>query len=525
MRRCADGASVDAPKKWCSATRDVSSSLGVLGGGGRTNSRAGGSGRGARSYVSVMSSAATFVARSVIPAPADEVFAFHERPGAFERLTPPYERVEVVEREGSIEDGDRTVLRMKVGPISQRWVAEHRDYQPGLQFVDVQLRGPFAQWEHLHRVEPKGPDEAVMIDRVEWRAPLGPLGKLVATPMIEKRLRRMFAYRHAVLAHDARLHHHAAGQKLRVAMTGASGLLGTSLTALLESGGHTVVPLVRGDGREGIRWSPGEGTIDRAALEGFDAVVHLAGENVAQRWSEAAKARIEGSRWQGTQVLAEAIASLDRPPSVLVSMSGVNWYGDRGDAWLHESEPRGEGFLAEVTAGWEEASHIAEKAGVRVVNPRMGVVLSPAGGALSLMRLPFSLGVGGRVGDGHQYMSWVSIDDAVGALYWAIIEPSLSGPVNVAAPEPVENARFTEILGHVLHRPTPFPLPESVVRLAFGQMGEETLLESIRVSTEKLEASGYPFAHRTLEDALRHVLGRPASSPAQQPSAQLAGAS
>ena len=453
-------------------------------------------------------SASTFVARSSIPAPADEVFAFHERPGALERLTPPYEHVQVLRREGTIRDGDRTVLRMKLGPLSRRWVAEHRDYQPGRQFVDVQIRGPFEVWEHVHRVEPAGPDASVMIDEVSWRLPLGALGKAVASSMVEKRLGRMFAYRHDVLAHDTQLHHHAKGRNLRVAITGASGLIGTSLTALLESGGHTVVPLVRDDRREGIRWSPSRGKIDRAALEGVDAVVNLAGESIAQRWSEGARERIRESRWQGTRLLADALSTLERPPEVLVSMSGANWYGDHGDAWVEEDEPRGDGFLAEVTEGWEDASRIAERSGVRVVNPRMGVVLSPAGGALSMMDLPFRMGLGGRVGDGRQYMSWVSIDDAVGAIYWAILEPSLRGPLNVAGPEPVTNASFSETLGRVLHRPTPLPVPKAAVKVAFGQMGEETLLAGVRMSTEKLAASGYPFAHRTLERALRHVLGR-----------------
>ncbi|HJL15973.1 MAG TPA: TIGR01777 family oxidoreductase, partial [Sandaracinaceae bacterium LLY-WYZ-13_1] len=438
-----------------------------------------------------------------------QVFAFHERPGAFRRLTPPYERVEVERREGSIRNGDRTVLRMRLGPLSRRWVAEHRGYEAGRQFVDVQVSGPFARWEHLHRVEPNGDGGSVMIDRVRYALPLGGLGAALGKGMVEKRLKRMFAYRHEVLAHDAQLHARAAGRTLKVAMTGASGLLGTSLTALLESGGHTVVPLVRGEDRPGIQWSPRQGTIDRAALEGFDAVVHLAGENLAQRWSEGTKERIRASRWQGTKLLANAIAELERPPATFVSMSAVGFYGASGDAVLDESSARGDDFLAEVCVGWEEASRRAEEVGVRVVNPRMGVVLSPAGGALSLMKIPFWMGLGGRVGDGAQYMSWVGIDDAVGALYWALLEPSLRGPVNVTAPEPVTNRRFTDTLGRVLRRPTPFPLPAAVVKLALGEMGEATLLGGQRVQPTALEASGYPFAHRRLEDALRHLLGRP----------------
>lgn len=445
----------------------------------------------------------TFVARSPIDAPAGEVFAFHERPSAFERLTPPYEAVEVERRDGSIRDGDRTVLRMKLGPLSRRWVAEHRDYEAGRQFVDVQVKGPFARWEHLHRVEPEGDDRSVMIDRVEYRLPMGALGQAVAGAMVERRLERMFAYRHDVLAHDARLHRLADGRRLRVAVTGASGLIGRGLTALLESGGHQVVALRRGE-----HWDPAKEHVDAAAIEGFDAIVHLAGESVAQRWTDAAKARIRDSRVQGTRALAEAIARLERKPEVFVSMSAVGFYGDAGQSQIDESASGGAGFLADVCRAWEAAAQPAVDAGVRVVHPRMGVVLSPAGGALAKMKLPFSLGLGGRVGDGEQYMSWVGIDDAVGALYFLLLESSLEGPVNVTAPTPATNARFTSVLGRVLGRPTFFPLPAPIVELAFGEMGESTLLEGARVLPSRLEAAGYPFAHRELEDALRHVLGK-----------------
>ncbi|MEQ9081796.1 MAG: TIGR01777 family oxidoreductase [Sandaracinaceae bacterium] len=455
--------------------------------------------------------AQTFVARSPIHAPADQVFAFHERPGAFQRLTPPYEQVEVVRREGSIRDGDRTVLRMKVGPLSQRWIAEHHGYEPGHQFVDVQVKGPFAAWAHTHRVEPAGAERSTMIDEVEYALPLGFLGRAFGGRMVERRLQRMFAYRHEVLAHDARLHAIAGARRLRVAISGASGLIGTSLRALLETGGHEVLPLVRREAGEGeIRWDPAAGELDRAALSGVDAVVHLAGENIAQRWTDDAKARIRESRVKGTALLAEAIASLDAPPKTFVSGSAVGFYGDAGRASVDERSASGEGFLAEVCRAWEEASHPARDVGVRVVNARMGVVLSPAGGALAKMKLPFSLGLGGPVGDGSQMMSWVSIDDAVGALYYMLLEESLEGPVNVTAPVAVDNAAFTDTLGRVLHRPTPFFVPAPAVKLALGEMGQATLLEGQRVLPSRLEAAGYPFAHRTLEPALRHVLGKPA---------------
>lgn len=434
-----------------------------------------------------------FVARSPIAAPASQVFAFHEQPGAFERLTPPYEQVEVVERDGTIRDGDRTVLRMRVGPFSQTWVAEHRDYVAGEQFVDVQLEGPFRRWEHTHRVEPDG-DGATMIDEVEYDLPLGGLGRAVGGGMVRRRLERMFAYRHAVLDHDSRLHALAGDRRLRVAIAGASGLIGASLSALLESGGHEVVPLVRGGGRDGIRWDPSNESVDAAALEGFDAVVNLAGASIAQRWTDAARRKIRDSRVKGTRALAEAIATLDQKPEVFVAVSAVGAYAEGG-------------FLRDVVDEWEAAAAPARDAGVRVTHPRMSVVLSPAGGALAKMKLPFALGLGGRIGSGDQPMPWVGIDDAAGALYFAIVEPELDGAFAVAAPESVDNATFTRTLAGVLHRPALFPVPAFAVKALFGQMGEETLLRGDRVAPTELERLGYPFAHRELEPTLRHVLG------------------
>lgn len=457
-----------------------------------------------------------FVAESVIAASAEEVFAYHERDAALRRLTPPYERMEIVSREGGIRDGARVELRMKTGPIARRWIAEHRGYVRGRQFVDVQKEGPFARWEHTHRFEPAGPESCRVVDEIHYALPLGGLGRALGGGAVRRRLEKVFAYRHAVLGHDMRLHR-LSQRPLRVAMTGASGFLGRNLRALLESGGHEVVPLVRGRGRRGIEWDPEAGHIDRAALEGFDVVYHLAGEPIAQRWTPAAKERIRRSRWEGTRLLATTLAALTRPPAVLVSISGVNYYGV-SDALADETSPPGTGFLAEVCVGWEEASSHAMTAGIRVVNPRMGVVLSPEDGALAKMLPAFSLGLGGRIGSGRQGFSWVSVDDAVGALYFCALRRELEGPVNVTAPEPISSARFVEALGEVLRRPVAMPLPAVAIRTALGEMGDETLLGGVRAVPRRLEEAGYSFAQPQIEGALRHVLGRPARVPHSSPS-------
>lgn len=450
----------------------------------------------------------TFVAKTRFPAPAERVFDLHATPQSLPRLTPPFDPMRVVRTDGGIQDGDRTVLRIPLlGPVNVGWTAEHRGYRPPHEFRDVQVKGPFAHWEHTHRVEPDGPEACVLTDHIEYELPFGPLGG-IARGFVRAKLARGFRWRHARMAHDLRLHARSE-TPLRVAMSGASGMLGRALTALLVTGGHTVVPLVR-DGRAGgIPWDIHAGELDPNSLEGFDAVVHLAGSNIGRRWTKSVKREALRSRVEGTRLLARTIGQLERPPSVFVSMSATGYYG-HGSTPVDEGDPAGSGFLAEICQRWEEESRVE---GVRVVNPRMGVVLSPSGGALQKMQLPFSLGLGGRLGSGRQGFPWVSIEDAVGALYWMLLEPSLEGPVNVTGPELLDNAAFTKQLGHVLRRPTLLPAPAFALRLALGEMADEALLNGVFVRPSALSASGYPFMHPTLEAALRHVLGRERGEP------------
>ena len=299
----------------------------------------------------------------------------------------------------------------------------------------------------------------------------------------------------------------------RVVISGASGLIGGALAGALAADGHAVGRLVRpgpavrlGD----VAWDPTAGRIDAAALEGADAVVHLAGESIAAgRWTAARKRAIRDSRVGGTRLLAEAVAGLRRPPRVLVSASAVGYYGDRGDEPLTEASAPGQGFLAEVAVAWEAAAEPARRAGLRVVHPRIGLVLAAAGGALPKMLTPFRLGLGGVIGDGRQQVSWIALDDLVSVLRHLLTTDSLAGPVNAVAPAPVDNRELTRTLARVLGRPALLPLPASVVRLVFGEMGLALLLASARVLPARLEATGFRFRNPTLEAALRAVLGRP----------------
>jgi len=297
-----------------------------------------------------------------------------------------------------------------------------------------------------------------------------------------------------------------------IAITGASGLIGRRLVAHLHDRGWDVARLVRREPRADryeIHWDPAKGEIDARELEGMYGVVHLAGESIAERWTEAKKERILRSREEGTRLLATTLAALSKSPRVLVSASGVDYYGDRGDEELTEEAPPGEGFLAEVAERWEAAAEPASEAGIRVVRFRNGAVIAREGGMIDRILLPFQLGLGGRLGSGEQFLSWIALGDLVRAIEHAIIDESLSGPVNAVAPNPVRNREFTEALGTALDRPTVLPLPAIAVRTLLGEMGEELLLTSKRAVPAKLLQSGFSFRYPTLEEALAAELGRP----------------
>ena len=404
------------------------------------------------------------------------------------------------------------MLRVHDGPLRFRWIARHRDVVAGRQFVDEQERGPFSTWTHLHRFEPDGPDACALTDRIEYNAPLGVLGHSAASLFLGPRLQRLLAYRHeltqADLAAQSRYADHPA---LKIAISGATGMLGRALTPFLLTGGHEVRRLTRHAERPGdVDWSYEAGRIEVVKLDGLDGVVHLAGENIGQRWTEKRKKRIWESRAIGTRFLCEALARLHRPPRVLVSASAIGIYGDRGDESLTEESalsPRSQDFLAGVCREWEIATEPAREAGIRVVNLRFGIVLSPVGGALGRLFPPFRLGLGGPFGSGRQWMSWIGIDDAAGAIHHALLTDSLNGPVNATAPHPRTNREFVASLGRVLRRPTAIQLPEKAIHLALGEMGDSALLSSARVFPTRLLESGYVFRHPHLPGALRFLLG------------------
>ena len=293
---------------------------------------------------------------------------------------------------------------------------------------------------------------------------------------------------------------------MNILVTGASGLIGRAASVALATGGHRVIPLRRGAGVAGPTWQPEKGEINLAPAGPIDAVLHLAGEGIAQRWTPLVKQRIRDSRVQGTRVLCEALAKLPQPPKALVCASATGFYGSRGDEWLDESSAPGSGFLADICQAWEAAAAPAAKAGIRVVHLRFGIVLAKEGGALAKMLPAFKLGLGGRLGDGRAWWSWIAISDLMKMIQVALTDDSLSGPVNAVAPNPVTNAEFTRALGRALRRPAILPVPRFVIETVFGEMGREALLASARVRPERLRRLGFHFLHGDIQSALRSVL-------------------
>ncbi|CAN5518438.1 TIGR01777 family oxidoreductase [soil metagenome] len=447
---------------------------------------------------------------SEMPVSAAELYAWHGRPGAFSRLTPPWERAELIHSSGPWAEGTRWTIRTKIlGPLKLNWIAEHHSFIQGRQFCDRQIHGPFAEWNHTHRFVPVG-DSSRLEDNVEYQLPFGPVSFQMRS-MIRRKLEIMFAYRHRVTAEDLRRHQqfqHA--PRLTVAITGSRGLIGTQLTSFLTSGGHRVIRFISGsftrpsfdDGTEWRAWNPKE-PLPPGEFDGVDAVINLAGDNIASgRWTTAKKAKLRESRVIPTRHLATAVTR-DRVPTFL-SGSALGIYGNRGDEVLNEDNTTGTGFLAELAKKWEESA----KAEGRVVTLRTGIVLSPQGGALAKQLLPFRLGGGAVLGNGNQFLPWIDLQDIVYTIHHALLTPTLFGPVNLCVPQAVTNREFSRTLARVLNRPLLLTVPGFALRLLFGEMAEEALLASMNAVPAKLLASGFTFAQPTLETSLRTMLGK-----------------
>jgi len=466
-----------------------------------------------------------------MPASVERLSAWHFSPGALHRLIPPWVSASV-ESPAGIAEGSRAFITMRLGPWRSRWTAVHREVLPGERFTDELERGPFRRWRHTHRFLPDGARRSRLEDHIEYELPGGRFGAALGGRWVRSEMRRAFEFRHRRTAHDLARHAESLTvDPLRIAVSGASGLVGSALVPFLSGGGHQVRRLVRPESSEAaagagrpqasadhaaarrhrldVAWDPRRGAIDAAGLEGLDAVVHLAGAGIAdKRWSPERRREIRESRVASTRLLARTLASLTAPPRVLISASAIGWYGDRGEREVDERAERGSGFLAEVCDEWEQATQEAEQAGIRVVHLRIGLVLSARGGVLGRLATIFRWGGGGPVGSGRQGMSWIALDDLLGAILFSIVTPSVHGVVNAVGPSPCSNRDFGRALAHVLRRPFLFPAPAFAVRALLGEMGDQLLLRGAFVQPSRLLEHRFRFDFPSLESALRFELGR-----------------
>ena len=437
----------------------------------------------------------TFETDIVIPAPIEDVFDWHARPGALTRLLPPWQPVQVRREAENLRDG-RAELRLPGGFV---WAAQHGGYDPPHRFVDELTSLPL-RWRHEHRFEAEGPGSTRVIDSVETRAPA-------------RLLRPMFEYRHRQLSADLRSHGVArewSDETLTVAVSGSGGLIGNALCAFLSTGGHRVIRLVRRPPKSPDErfWDPS--TPARDLLVGVDAVVHLAGSSIAGRFTSGHKRSIYASRVGPTRHLAQVAAGTAAGPRVFISASAIGYYGaQRGDEPLDEESARGTGFLADVVSDWEDDTHPASEAGIRVVQVRTGIVQSAQGGALKTLLPLFKLALGGPLGDGTAWISWIGLDDLLDIYLRALLDVRLSGPVNAVAPNPVQFNEYAHTLGRTLNRPAVVRVPTFGPRLVLGSEGaSEFALASQRVRAGRLEALAHTYRYPTLQAALSHQLGR-----------------
>ena len=457
------------------------------------------------------------------PFPREDVFAWHTRPGAFTRLTPPGMATEMTPLSDGIQVGSTADIvishplvasllphvprRGGSGPVGVRWRLRHTAFEPGRLFVDEQIRGPFASWRHEHIFSDGPAGSTIITDRVTYELPRVLPGRLPQA-LIEMQLDGLFAYRERQLRDDLDLHSRLGATPRKVLISGSSGTIGTQLTALLTSGGHRVMRLVRGrPATDAVRWDPARGRLNPAAIAGADVAINLAGAPLAGRFTRAHQRRVKRSRVDATATLAAAVVDAGIP--ALVQASAIGVYGPRRPGeLLREDSARGDGFLADVVTAWESAAAPAVDAGVRTAWMRTGIVLTESGGSLAPQIPLFSVGVGGRMAPADAWLSWISLDDAVRGFARVAITDA-EGPFNLVAPRPVTQRVFAETLGRVLHRPAAIPTPPVAPQLVLGRLGYDQMIDTDqRVSSARLADAGLWFAQGTLSDALRHVLMR-----------------
>ncbi len=431
--------------------------------------------------------------------------------------------MEIIDHTGGINNDDNSIFRIKLGPITFKWVAKHFSYIHNLQFQDKMIKGPFKKWIHTHSFIPQGENQCIIEDKIEYMPRFGKIGSKIIQKKIQNYLNQLFIYRERILVNDTILEKMTREKGKNILITGSQGLIGSSLIPLLTNiGGHKITRLVRKinnnntysspttnkEDKKSIFWYPEYDKLDHNELEGFDIIIHLAGENIFGRWTDIKKQRIFNSRVGSTKLLAKSLTKLSNPPSLLICASAIGYYGDRPNEYITEDSIPGKGFLSEVCQKWEKATQDVTEIGIRVVNTRFGVVLTPKGGILQKLLSPFKLGLGITIGNKDQYISWVSIEDVIKSIFYSITNTSIKGPVNVVSPKPITNLEFSDTLKKIFNPKLSMSINQNIPKLIFGEMSKEVLFTNTYVIPKRLISTGYKFFNSELEDSLRFLLGK-----------------
>ena len=427
----------------------------------------------------------------------------------------------LVNQKGGINNDAISVFRINFGPISFKWIAKHFEYIHNKQFQDEMIKGPFQQWIHTHSFIPQGSNQCFIEDKIDYMPRFGKIGSKIIQNRIQNYLNQLFIYRERILVNDIYFEKMTLEKRKNILITGSHGLIGSSLIPLLTNlGEHKITCLVRSNkskhsslniyNEKTIYWDPEHKKLNLHDLEGVDIVIHLAGENIFGRWTDVKKQKIFDSRVETTKLLSESLTKLSNPPSLLICASAIGYYGkDNPNEYLTEDSNAGQGFLSDVCQKWENATLDASKIGIRVVNTRFGMVLSPKGGILQKLIDPCKLGLGVTIGGNKdQYISWVSIEDVIKSIFYSIINTSIQGPVNIVSPNPVTNLEFFNTLKKLYNIKLSISVNQNITKLIFGQMSDELLSTNMHVIPKKLVETGYKFFNSDLEDTLRFLLGK-----------------
>ncbi|MCI0382533.1 MAG: TIGR01777 family oxidoreductase [Chlamydiae bacterium] len=449
---------------------------------------------------------AKFSYKSIIEKSAKEVFAWLVRHGAFERVVPPWKKIKNLKQtSSSLKEGSSIEFLEKIGFFWKKWILQCRNVKKNQSYTQVQLQGPFAKYQEIRSVLPKGKERCELIDEITFisRFPR-------STSWSKKQFDRTSRWCHELISWDLACFAKHRKKSLRILLTGSTGFVGSHLLPFLKAAGHEVVCLFRKKGekqKNAIYWDPSSGEAEKNDFEDFDAVIHLAGKNLASgRWTKSLKQEIFLSRCRDTWLLSQILLRLLRPPKCLITASAVGFYGNRGEEELTEKSERGKGFLAEVCQKWEESTQAIENRGTRVVHTRFGLVVSPNGGFLEKLLKVYRLGLGGKIGDGNQIISWIALDDLLRATYLCLMEDTIEGAVNFTTPFPVSQKKFSELLAKQLHRPAFFSIPKVVIRTILGEMADEMILSSVKAIPSRLLEYNFSYQFPSLEEAFSKML-------------------